>query len=307
MQIAVADVGLGLATPVESSTTVDAFPFTYAGSFRVYNTGDEDGIIVIKIIIPYSDINDWITIDKSTFALKAQENRVVYFNITANEGYIGTYNIIFQPTLLPSKVSEVATWVYLGISNTFNFTVVVPPEVGTLSLGERPPGPKEELTTTDFTRQLEGVNETGVIVETFGKTIILNVPSDNVKVNMLYGISVSFLGGGEPVGLGFLFASPSGTQIRCAAHDSITFNEPGEWIFLVLVEDQMILGKAMVVSSASFFDPVNQNSVLSIMLIAPVLLFFLIFLKRRKDRGAVDDKWPELPNFKFSQIMQSKG
>jgi hypothetical protein len=300
-----ADPGLGLATPMDSLVTVDAFPFIYAGSFRVYNTGDEEGILIVKIFVPYHDINDWISIDSSVFLLQPQESKVIHFNVTANEGYTGSYEVLFQPTLLPTKEAESGAMVYLGISGSFEFTIVVPSEVGNLSLGERPPEPEGEIEPEDFTRQIGPVNETGIVVETFGKTIVLDLPSD-ISVDVTYDVSVSFLGGGEPVGLGFVFISPSEKQIRCPMVGSVTFDESGEWIALVVVDDQMILGKTIMAQYNVVNDLFRGNLIqISLVIVSISAITFIILTRRKKKREEIETaEWPELPYYVSSSTKE---
>ncbi|UCH36874.1 MAG: hypothetical protein JSV76_04065, partial [Candidatus Bathyarchaeota archaeon] len=307
LPIVTADPGLGLATPMDSLVTIDAFPFRYESSFRVYNTGDEEGIIIVKVIVPYLDINDWVSVDSSVFLLQPQESKVIHFNLTANEGYTGIYEIVFQPTLLPTQEAESGAMVYLGISGSYELTVEVPSEVGTLSLGERPPELPGEVEPEDFTRQIGPINETGIIVETFGKTIVLDLPSA-ISVDETYDVSVSFLGGGEPIGLGFVFISPSGKQLRCSRIGSVTFNEQGEWIALVVVDDQTILGKTLMAQYNMLSGLLRGNLIqysLVIVTISVIALFLLMRRKKKQERVETVD-WPDLPYYVASLMNEIK-
>ena len=294
-QIVFGDPGLGLATPAVSSVTIDGFPFTYKSSFRVYNTGDEESIFVIRVVVPYRDINEWVSVDTPIFSLKPQENRVVHFNVTADEGYTGSYEILFLPTLLPSKEMDLGGMVvYLGLSGLFRFTVVVPEDVGNLSLGERPPEPEEEEVEEDLTRQIGEVedSEGGVVAVPLGVVISLELPSREVYKYRVYDVSVSFVGGGEPVGLGFVFVSPSEKQFRCPMTSSFIFDELGEWVVLVVIEDQMILGKTITVKYSLLDDLVHEILPRYGLLIASPFLaaIIIIFMVRRRDKKNANSK-----------------
>ena len=156
---------------------------------------------------------------------------------------------------------------------------------GYLKSGERPPEPEEEAVTKDLTRQVGEVegSEAGVVWVALGKVISLELPSREVIVHRVYDVSVSFVGGGEPVGLGFVFVSPSGRQFRRPMTSSVIFDEAGEWTILVVIEDQMILGKTITVEYRLLDDLIH--SILpryGLLIASPVLAAIILIVMGRR-------------------------
>lgn len=248
---------IGLASPATTSLTVAEFPFHYQNRFRVYNNGDEDAVITIKVTTPYSDVRQWVSLDQDIFVIPAESSTVCTFTIDAEEGYTGDYAITFTLTKLPQELTElpqeggIMAVAYIGLGVEFTLTVQVPPEAGDSSLGERPPTPEvapEAEPEPATEEQLEEVAESkaGAIWEQLVKPIVLSIPSSVVQGESVE-LSASFVGGGEPAAMGLLLVSPSGREYRLSRSTTFEFDEPGKWSVIVTIADHAILGQPVEV------------------------------------------------------------
>jgi len=140
------------------------------------------------------------------------------------------------------------------------------------------------------------------MIRAFG--LVLNIPSENVDLNVQYDMSVSYLGGEGPSGLGFLLVAPSGKQLTYPMTSSIIFDEPGEWVCFVLVDQQILLEKNITVQTNLVNDLIRQNILQRGILIAVISAVIVIFLKQKRKHKGADSvewpEWPELPSVKFT-------
>ena len=280
---ALAAGGLGLASPGTTSITITEFPFHYQDQFRVYNNGDEDVVISIKVTGPYPDVERWVSLDKDIFVIAAGSSTVRTFAIDAEEGHTGDYEITFTATRLPQELTElpqagqISAVAYIGVGIEFTLTVHVPPEAGDSSLGERPVTPEvtpeaEPQPATE--EQIEEVAESdaGAVWEQLVKPIVLSIPSSPVQ-NETVELSASFVGGGEPAAMGLLVVSPSGKEYRLPRSTTFEFDEPGKWSIIVTIADHAILGQPLEVLPELLpeGEPVSWN-ILIIILVAALIV-----------------------------------
>ena len=284
--------GMALSSPPIPPITIDKFPFHYENKFRVYNQGDRDSVFAIDVITQYSDVKEWLSFDKKVFVLKPNESTQVRFNIDAQEGHTGSYDVILRPLLLPEGVTEIASGrgmqrAYIKTGIDFQITIIVPEEVGLASLGERP-ALKAPETQEGASLKKEAVEETlkaekGVVKVHLDKPLSLDIPSEAVAGKEVK-LSASFIGGGEPDEMGLLITSPSGKTFHLPRTTSFTFDEVGKWAVLVMIADNVVVGKAVNVNPpeenfgtgnmlvGGFIDSIPQLSGSSVMLISAMIL-----------------------------------
>ncbi|KYK32823.1 MAG: hypothetical protein AYK19_14840 [Theionarchaea archaeon DG-70-1] len=241
-----AQPGIGLATPLVETLTIDSFPFTYQNKFRVYNTGEEERVFVISISAPYQDVLDWVTVDASVFTLIPGDTKVVQFSIYADSGYQGEYDVLFKPTLLPTQTTPTpdSAMAHLAMSAAYKLTLIVPEGVG-------PPRPPEEEIPPEKPRELtktvEEMEETKAsTVRTFDKPLLINVPSRAYAYEPVH-LSVEFMEGEEPTELGFILVAPSGKNYTLESDSVFSFNEKGTWNVLIVIKDEIIAGNPLEV------------------------------------------------------------
>ncbi len=296
---ALANGGIGLATPATTSVTLTEFPFHHEDQFRVYNNGDEDAVITIYVSAPYPDVEQWVSLEKDIFAIEAGTSTVCTFAIDAEAGYTGDYEIIFTPTKLAQELTEVPTEgginpvAYIALGVEFKLTVHVPQEVGDSSLGERPPTPEVTPETEPppvTEEQLIEVTETeaGVIWEELLKPILLSIPS-SVVLGESVDLSASFVGGGEPAEMGLLVVSPSGKKYELPRSATFKFDELGKWSVIVTIADQAIMGKTVEVipkqGLPGTIEPLNLLLIISIcagVIIVGMTILLVVLLRRRR-------------------------
>jgi len=287
-----ANGGIGLATPATTSVTLTEFPFHHGDQFRVYNNGAEDAVIMIYVSAPYSDVKQWVSLEKKIFTLEAETSTVCAFAIDAEAGYTGDYEITFTPTKLAQELTEVPTEgnintvAYIGLGVEFNLTVHVPQEVGDSSLGERPPTPEVTPKTEPPPVAEVAETEAGVIWEGLLKPIILSIPSSVVQGESV-DLSASFIGGGEPAQMGLLIVSPSGKEYKLPRSTTFKFDEPGKWSVIVTIADHVIMGKTVdVLPKPGLFGTFESPNLLLITGIAAgVVIIILLVALLRKRRG----------------------
>ena len=277
--IASAKTGIGLSSPNVCSATIDTFPFHYSDTLRIYNTGDEESIYTIKIDAPYPDVEDWISLDKDMFTLSPDTSTVVTFSIDAEDGYTGSYDITLTPAIVPKEeVNVTGMFVYLALGTPFKFTIDVPNG----SLGERPPAPVA-TPTSEIAEIAKNVaeSESGIIWKEMGKSIFLDMPS-KVYLGDLVRITAAFIGGGEPASMGLLIVSPSGEEYGFPRSTEFRFDEVGTWSVMVVIGDEVILGRPILVQKGI---GVYALYIAVVVLALALLVAVLVLLRRRKKRS----------------------
>ncbi len=280
--IASASSGIGISTPTNESMTIEKFPFHYQDSFRIYNTGDEDGVYTINVNTEYQDVKDWVSLDKSIFTLKPEESTLVTFSIDAEEAYTGSYTVVFQSVILPKGSDEKSTGVgavaYLALGQPFKFTI----KISNGSLGERPSTPVATPTPELSAEIAKNIRESGSgIVKTWiGTPIYLDMPS-NVSLNDPVEMSASFIEGGEPADMGLLLVSPSGEEYQLSRSDTFRFDEEGAWSAMVVIGGEVILGRPIHVQPQPETAAHYAQYIAPAVALAILALLVVILLRRR--------------------------
>ena len=248
-----ASAGMALSSPPISVVTVQGFPFHYENKFRVYNRGDADSVFTVDVLTVCQDVRDWISFDKKVFVLKPNESTQVTFFMDAKEGFIGDCEVIIRPLMLPEAETllngaAASQRAYIKTGVDMRFILNVPDAVGMASLGKRP-APKDKVAADQKASDKKAVeetlsSETGVLKTRLDKPLSVEIPSTAV-VGQPCALSVSFIGGGEPEEMGLSLTSPSGINYRLPKTASFTFDEKGKWAVLVVIGNEVILGKTV--------------------------------------------------------------
>ena len=276
LSVVTATTGIGVSSPHITSATIEEFPFRYSDTLRIYNTGTEEGIYSIKITAPYPDVEEWVSVDKPVFTLPPDTSTPVTFTIDAKEGYTGTYEIVFTPTLLPKEAeSAKGAMAYLALGSPFKFTVIVPAEVGEKSLGDRELAQIKALNPLAEIIQKVRESKNEVIFVEVGNEITLNLSKKYIFRNDTVNISASFTEGGNPFDMRLLLVSPSGKEYKLARTTSFTFDETGKWCILVVVGGTVVLGKSVYVLSYAYIG-------LAVLVVVLIVATIMVLRMRRR-------------------------
>jgi len=278
-----ANSGVAISSPKIESLTVMDLPYSYENQFRVYNNGDEDGLYSVEATTEYPDVKEWVSFDEDSFTLGPRESIVVSFAINAYDSYSGEYPIYIAAKSLPmdSETGESGTGAsaFISLSQGFEIDISVPNG----NLGERPivtatPTPEVPAKVEEAAEEIAATDE-GVVVKEFDKPISLDIPS-KVTAGEEVELSASFIGGGEPFGMGLTLVSPSGKSYELSRTAVFTFDETGTWSVMVVINDEVILGKSVEVMPGT--EKANTASAMPIPLVVPVgALVLAVPLMRR--------------------------
>jgi len=278
-----ADTGIALSSPQVDLLTVTELPYSYSNHFRVYNTGDEEGLYAVKVSADYPDVEDWVTFDKDTFTLDPEESTVVTFFVNVEDTYTGDYTLLIYSKTLPmdsgTVIEGTGASAFLSLSQSFKIDMSVPNG----NLGERPevietPTP-EILAEVEEAAQEIAASDEAVMMKEFDKPISLDIPS-KVTAGEEVELSASFIGGGEPFGMGLTLVSPSGKSYKLSRTAVFTFDETGTWSVMVVIDDEVILGKSIEVMPGT--TKANSASAMPIPLAVPLgALVLAVPLMRR--------------------------
>ncbi len=247
-----ANAGIALSSPDIELLTVTKFPYYYENQFRVYNTGDEEGFFTLEVKAESPDVEEWVTYDLDTFALGPEESTDVLFFIDVYDAYSGDYQIEIIAKTLPVDLETVFDGIgangFISLAQSFIIDITVPDG----NLYERPD--VTDTTTPEIPEEVEDVaeeivaNDEGVVVKDVGRPISLDIPSKAVEGEEVE-LSASFIGGGEPFGMGLTLVSPFGESYELSRTAIFTFDEVGTWSVMVVIDDEVIVGKSVKVEA----------------------------------------------------------
>ncbi|BAI61095.1 conserved hypothetical protein [Methanocella paludicola SANAE] len=243
--------GTGVRAYVPTVRSADAatFPFIYNGSFMVYNDGYRDGVYIIRVGVTEPTSIEWLNLSESVFTLRPGESKLVYFslNVTNETARPGEQEFIFTPTLLATNVEpyldDFAN--YISSADSFRFRLNVTGVAAASSEGT--PVVFVQNNQTNFVQYsvLEDMNK---VVTLLDRAIKLNV-QDKALVGEPVPVSISIFQGLSSRGISLLAVSPEGS-LHPISEGNVTFDRRGLWGVIVMVGDEMVLGKTVNVSAA---------------------------------------------------------
>jgi hypothetical protein len=239
--------GVKAYVPTQRSAAVDNLPFSYNGSFVVYNDGYRDGVYIIRVGVTEPSSISWLNLSDSVFTLKPGQSKLVYFtfNVTGEEALPGDHEFIFTPTLLASGVEPYLDTLanYISSADSFRFRINVSEQYAAATTGI--PVVFANDSRTNFI-QYSVLQDTNKVVTQLDRAIKLNVP-DKAIVGEPVPISTSIFEGLSNRGISLMVVSPEG-NVYPINEGNYTFSDVGLWGVIVLVGDEIIIGKAVDVT-----------------------------------------------------------
>jgi len=241
--------GVRAYVPTVRSADTAVFPFIYNGSFIVYNDGYRDGVYIIRVGVTEPSSIQWLNLSESVFTLRPGESKLVYFslNVTNETARPGEQEFIFTPTLLSTNVEPYLDQFasYISPADSFRFR---------LNVTGVPAGPTRgvpvvfvQSNQTNFV-QYSALEDMNRVVTLLDRAIRLNI-RDKAIAGEPVPVSVSIFQGLSSRGISLLAVSPDGTAHPITG-GNVTFDRMGLWGVIVMVGDEMILGKTVEVTAA---------------------------------------------------------
>lgn len=240
--------GITMYVPTVRSADAKSMPFSYNGSFIVYNDGYRDGVYIIRVGVTEPSSIDWLNLSESVFTLRPGQSKLIYFNLSLNgeTARPGEQEFIFTPTLLSTNVEpyldDFAN--YISSADSFRFRLNVTGAV---------PAPAEgtpivfvQGNKTNFI-QYSVLRDMNKVVTQLDRAIKLNV-QDKAIAGETVPVTISIFEGLSNRGISLLAVSPEGA-VYPFSEGNFTFSSIGLWGVIVLVGDEMILGKTVDVSA----------------------------------------------------------
>lgn len=243
--------GTGVRAYVPTIRSADAaqFPFIYNGSFIVYNDGYRDGVYIIRVGVTEPSSIEWLDLSESVFTLRPGESKLIYFslNVTNETARPGEQEFIFTPTLLSTNVEpyldEFAN--YISSADSFRFMLNVSGVSAPAAAGT--PIVFVPSNQTNFV-QYSVLEEKDKVVTLLDRAIKLNIQGKAI-VGEPVPVSIAIFQGLSSRGISLLAVSPEGTA-HPISEGNVTFDRLGLWGVIVMVGDEMILGKTVDVTAA---------------------------------------------------------
>ncbi len=287
-----AGTGVKAYVPTQRSAAVQDFPFTYNGSFMVYNDGYRDGVYVVRVgVTELSSIN-WLNLSEPLFTLRPGQSKLVYFtfNVTGREALPGEHEFIFTPALLATGVEPyLDTFAnYISSADSFRFRLNVSGPYAAASAGV-PVVFRDDGRTNLI--QYSVLQETGKVVTQLDRAIRLNVP-DRAVAGEPVPVSISIFEGLSGRGISLMAVSPEG-NVYPVNEGNYSFDSVGLWGVIVLVGDEIIIGRtvdvAPVRSPLAGIDPGTALAGLSLLALLSLVPIWLT-----APRKAVEDPYDDI-------------
>lgn len=272
--------GVRAYVPTVRSADAGIFPYIYNGTFVVYNDGYRNGVYVIRVGVTEPTSIEWLNLSESIFTLRPGQSKLIYFtlNVTNETARPGEQEFIFTPTLLATNVEpyldEFAN--YVSSADSFRFRLNVTGNVSASAAGTPVvfvPGDR-----TNFV-QYSVLQDTNKVVTLLDRAIKLNM-QDKAVVGEPVPVSISIFEGLSSRGISLMAVSPEGSAYPITG-GNVTFDRIGLWGVVVMVGDEMILGKTVDVTAArSLLTGIDAGTILAglslLVLLAVVPLWTLV-------------------------------
>lgn len=286
--------GVKVFVPTQQYVSADTIPFTYNNSFMVYNDGYRDGVYVIRVSVTEPQGIDWLNLSYSVFTLRPGESKIVNFsiNVTEEQAVPGQSEFVFMPTLLTTHVEPYIDQFasYISIADPFNFTLTLPGQPPAAGYG-MPAGIPVVFADNRTNLIQSSILQDHRVVTLLDRAIKLNAPSD-ANIEQPVPLSVSVFEGLSMAGISMMAVSPDGTLYHVSG-DNFTFNKPGLWGVVVLVGDEIILGKTVNVSGVSSplaaLDTGTILAGISLLVLVSVVPLWLMTPARIIEKDPYDD------------------
>lgn len=241
--------GAGVRAYVPTTRSADAInlPFSYNGSFVVYNDGYRNGVYIIRVGVTEPTSINWLNLSESVFTLKPGQSKLVSFsfNVTNETARPGEQEFIFTPTLLATNVEpyldDFANYISSADSFRFKLNVTGVPSVSSAGT----PIVFVQSNKTNFV-QYSVLQDMNKVVTQLDRAIKLNI-QDKAVVGESVPVSTTIFEGLSNRGISLLAVSPDGA-VYPINEGNVTFDHIGLWGVIVLIGDEMILGKTVEIT-----------------------------------------------------------
>lgn len=279
-------IGFGVKSyvPTVRTITIESLPFTYNTSFMVYNDGYRDGVYIIRVSVGEPSAINWISVSPSVFTLRPGESKLVKltFNVTNETAIPGEHEFILTPTMLATSVEPyldtLAT--YISSADAFRIRLSIPGQQAAATSAI--PVTFVEGNRTNFV-QYSVMEDTNKVVTQLDRAIRLNLP-DSAIAGQPVPVSVSIFQGLSRQGISLMAVSPEGRAFPIS-EGNVTFNSLGLWGVIVMVGDEMIIGKTIDVkpvwSPLAGLDMGTLLAILSLLILLSVVPLWLYMPARR--------------------------
>ena len=255
--------GIRAYVPTTRSADADKLPFTYNGSFVVYNDGNRNGVYIIRVGVTEPTSIDWLNLSESVLTLRPGESKIVYFtlSVTNETAKPGEQEFIFTPTLLTTSVEpyldDFANYISSADSFLFRLNVSGVPALTTTGT----PVVFVQSNKTNYV-QYSVLQDTNKVVTLLDRAIKLNI-QDKAVAGEPVPVSISIFEGLSNRGISLLAVSPEGA-VYPVSEGNVTFDRTGLWGIIVMVGDEMILGKTVeVIPVQSPLAGIDMSTVLA--------------------------------------------
>lgn len=239
--------GVKVYVPTQRSASVESLPFTYNGSFMAYNDGYRDGVYIVRVGVTEPSSINWLNLSDAVFTLRPGRSKLVYFtfNVTAEEALPGEHEFIFTPTLLATGVEPyLDTFAnYISSADSFRFRLNMSGQYAAATIIIPIVFVNDSRTNL---MQYSALQDTNKVVTQLDRAIKLNVP-DKAIVGEPVPISTSIFEGLNNRGISLMAVSPEG-NVYPINEGNFTFSGIGLWGVIVLVGEDIILGKTVDVT-----------------------------------------------------------
>jgi hypothetical protein len=279
--------GVKAYVPTQRSAIVESLPFTYNGSFVVYNDGYRDGVYIVRVGVTEPSSMNWLNLSESIFTLRPGQSKIVYFtfDVTGEEALPGEHEFIFTPTLLTMGVEPyLDTFAnYVSSADSFRFRLIMPGQYAAASAGV--PVVFTNASRTNLV-QYSVLEDTNKVVTQLDRAIKLNV-RDKAIIGEQVPLSISIFEGLSSRGISLMVVSPEGSVYPINA-GNYTFSSAGLWGVIVLVGDEILIGKTvdvtLIKSPLAGIDWGTALAGLSLLaLLSLVPLWLMAPARKRKD------------------------
>jgi hypothetical protein len=295
-----APAGIKTYMPTVTNASIQKVPFTYNSSFVVHNNGFRDNVYIVKVAVEDPVAISWIKLSDTVFVLSPGESKVVYFNISIINFDLlpGTYQYLFIPALLPQNMEPYMDPFanYVSVIDKFRFDLIMPEggAFSTASTIEPPPSVKADIPGRINLIQNPALYDKNIITTQINKAIRLNSP-ETAEIGRDTGISISIFEGEDSEGIYILAASPDG-YVYPVKNNTFSFNREGRWSLIVLIGEEILLGKPITVVKSGGIFSTNDNSTA---FLALLLLFFMLavplwLMSRKPSLKTEKDPYSEL-------------
>ncbi len=280
--------GVKAYVPSQLNVTANTLPFSYNGSFMVFNDGNRDGVYIIRVSVDDPSAINWVNVSEPAFTLRPGESKLVYFsfNVTSDVSLPGEHEFIFTPTLLTTNVEPYFDQFakYLSTSDAFRFRLTLPGNAAAASSGATSGVPVVFLNDTNRTNLAQySVVDNNTVVTLLDRAVKLNVQSGAI-VGQPVAVSTSIFEGLSNIGVSLMAVSPDGSVYPINS-GNYSFDRVGLWGVMVLMGDDIILGRTVdVTAEKSPLAGLDVGTILALVSLLALLSVVPVWLMAPRQR-----------------------